>query len=345
MTSRVCLLAALVAAGSSVGCGDGDGLTGPGHPVRALTRNLYLGTDFSGLAFLQNPADIPAATAMMWGNVQASDIPERAKLIAGEIVDSGPDLVALQEVTHYRRQMPSDGVVTPPNATETVIDFLALVMAEIAARGGGYHVAGEALNADAEFPVADGAGGSFDLRVVDRDVILAKDGVQTSNFVVTTFNANLAFMVGGTGGIPLSFQRSCSRLDAVVGEASFTFGNGHLEIGALEAIQVQQAQEMIDAFAPISGPMVLLGDFNSAPGEDSYQLIMKTFKDASTGSGPTCCSELAGAASADGRIDLVLTRGRFRHNDSSRTGDVNRTPGGLWASDHFGALATVELVP
>jgi endonuclease/exonuclease/phosphatase family metal-dependent hydrolase len=339
------LLAALVAAGSSLACGGGDGLTGPGHPIRAMTRNLYLGTDFSGLAFLASPADIPATTAMMWGNVQASNIPERAKLIAAEIVDSAPDLVALQEVTHYRMQMPSDGTVTPPNATETVIDFLALVMAEIDTRGGGYHVAGEAMNADAEFPVSDGAGGTFDLRVVDRDVVLAKDGVQTSNFVVTTFTANVAFTVGGTGGIPLSFQRSCSRLDAVVGEANFTFGNAHLEIGALGAIQTQQAQEMLDAFAPITAPMILLGDFNSPPGRDTYQLIMQSFKDASTGSGPTCCSDLAGADSADDRIDLVLTRGRFRHKDSSRTGDTERTPGGLWASDHFGALATVELVP
>jgi endonuclease/exonuclease/phosphatase family metal-dependent hydrolase len=348
MTSRACLFAALVAAGSSFACGGGDGLTGPGHPIRALTRNLYLGTDFGGLAFLASPADIPATTAMMWGNVQASNIPERAKLIAAEIVDTMPDLVALQEVTHYRMQTPSDGTVTPPNATETAIDFLALVMAEIDARGGGYRVAGEALNADAEFPVSDGAGGTFDLRVADRDVILARDGVQTSNFIVTTFNANLAFEVGGAGGIPLAFDRSCSRLDAVVGEASFTFGNAHLEIGALATIQMQQAQEMLDAFAPIPGPMLLLGDFNSPPGAGSYQLITQMFKDASTASGPTCCqaSNLANAtSSADDRIDLVLTRGRFRHKESRRTGDSARTPGGLWASDHFGAFAVVELVP
>ena len=52
--------------------------------------------------------------------------------------------------------------------------------------------------------------------------------------------------------------------------------------------------------------------------------------------------------SAGDRIDLVLYRGRFRVNDIAVMGTdpaTGRTPGGLWASDHFGVLAHVELVP
>jgi endonuclease/exonuclease/phosphatase family metal-dependent hydrolase len=53
-------------------------------------------------------------------------------------------------------------------------------------------------------------------------------------------------------------------------------------------------------------------------------------------------------STAGDRIDLVLYRGRFRVNDMTVTGTdpaTGRTPGGLWASDHFGVLAHVELVP
>ncbi len=321
-----------------------------------MTRNLYLGTDFTDLAFETDPAQIPIIAGELWGKVQASDFPSRAKLIAAEIVATAPDLVGMQEVTLYRRQMPGDtltGMVTP-NATEVVIDFLALVMAEIDALGGGYRVAGEASNADTELPV-DAAGQSFDLRVTDRDVILARDGVDTSSFVVTPFTTNTTFMAGGAAGFPVVLQRSASRVDAVVGEAQFTFGNAHLEISSLLATQKAQAQEMVDTFTAIT-PFVLVGDFNSAPGKSSYPIITTTFKDAhpavnGSAGGFTCCqaSDLRNPTSqANERIDDVLTRGRFRVTDVHVTGSdpaTGRTPGGLWASDHFGTAATLELVP
>ena len=53
-------------------------------------------------------------------------------------------------------------------------------------------------------------------------------------------------------------------------------------------------------------------------------------------------------SSATDRIDLVLYRGRFRINDIAVTGTdpaTDRTPGGLWPSDHFGVVSHVELVP
>ena len=82
-------------------------------------------------------------------------------MLADQIVALSPDLVALQEVTLYRRQVPSDYQPGDlPNATEVVLDFLGVLMAELDARGGDYVVVGEALNVDAELPVADGAGGS-----------------------------------------------------------------------------------------------------------------------------------------------------------------------------------------
>ena len=184
--SRLILLAVVVTAGAQLGCDDDDDLVGPGLPVSVYTRNLYLGSDLTPLIGAGSPEGIPGEAAKIWANIQASDFPERAKVLAADIVEAAPDLVALQEVSLYRQQVPSD--ISPgntaANAEEVVLDFLALLMAEIDARGGGYRVVGEAINADAELPVADAQGGVYDLRLTDRDVILARDTTQTGYFDV-----------------------------------------------------------------------------------------------------------------------------------------------------------------
>jgi hypothetical protein len=326
--------------------------------VRVFSRNLYLGSDLTPLALVGTPADIPAAVATLWGNAQATDFAGRAQVIAEEITALGPDLVALEEVALYRRQIPGDvesGNLSP-NATEVVLDFLSILMHELDARGGGYQVAGVAWNGDAELPASDGQGGTFDLRLTDRDVILARSSVATSNFAVVPFAANLAFTVGGPGGVPVTFTRSTSHVDALVGDKRLVFGTSHLEVELFRDIQLAQGQALLDVYAQAPYPVLLLGDFNSAPGTAPYQLITSGFHDAYldvAGGAPgyTCCQagDLRNAeSSASERIDLVLTRGAWQTNDVQVIGTDNtagRAPSGVWASDHFGVSATVELLP
>jgi endonuclease/exonuclease/phosphatase family metal-dependent hydrolase len=328
---------------------------GPGIPISVLTRNLYLGTDLTPLTEVGSPAELPVVAAGMWGEILASDFPSRAKVLAEQIVALAPDLVALQEVTLYRRQVPGDVAAgnTTPNAEEVVLDFLATLMAELDARGGGYTVAGVASNADVELPVADAAG-LFDLRSTDRDVILARDGVETSNFVQEMFDAAVPLTVGG---VPVTFTRSFSRVDATVGEAHFTFGNTHLEIQAALPIQAAQATELVAGYSQVGGPLLLAGDYNSSPGKPTYDNILDpAFTDPHPAVAPgdpglTCCQagDLRNPTSiADERIDLTLYRGRFRPTSVEVVGtnpETDRTPAGLWASDHFGVLTKVELVP
>ena len=352
------VLCVVLLASAGVGCKDDDTPDGPGVPFSVFTHNLYLGSDITPLVAVPSPADVPAVAAVLWANVQASNFPERAKVLGKQIATLGPDLVALQEVTLYRRQVPGDYQPGDdvPNATEVVIDFLELLMAEITANGGTYHVVGEALNVDAELPVADGAGGVFDLRLTDRDVMLARDGVETANFSARPFAAKFSFIAGGSGGVPIELTRSWSRVDATVGEAHFTFANAHLEIQSLQPVQTAQATEMLTGIRSTPDPVLFLGDFNSEPGMNSYPLLTAQFKDAwddAGGGAPgfTCCQagDLMNAEStATDRIDLVLYRGRFRINDIAVTGTdpaTDRTAGGLWPSDHFGVLSHVELVP
>ena len=345
-------------AGVAAGCSSKDCGPGVQQPVVVLTHNLYLGADLTRLALASGPDSVPPLAAQLWKDARTSDYPERAKLLAAQIVESGADLVALQEVTLYRRQFPSDFApgAASPNATEVVLDFLGILMAEIEARGGGYVVAGVAENADAEFPVADidgEVGGAFDLRLTDRDVILARDGVVTSGFAQTVYPTAFSFSVGGAGGVPVLFKRSTSHLDAVVGSAAFTFGNAHLEIQGLGPIHAGQARELVDAYAMIPAPVVLAGDFNSPPGSAEYSLLASKFTDAWTktgqGEGFTCCQAddlMNPTSTANERIDLILYTGAFRPTRTEVLGAdpaTGRTPAGKWPTDHFAVRSTLSL--
>jgi endonuclease/exonuclease/phosphatase family metal-dependent hydrolase len=344
------LLASLAVAGGA--CGGGQ--SAPGVPVKVLTWNLYLGTDLFPLATVPSPAEIPSVAASMWAEVQASEFPARAKIIAARIAELGPDLVALQEVSLYRRQSPSDFATdSTANATDVELDFLALVMEELAALGAKYRVAVEAPNADVELPVSDGAGGVFDLRVTDRDAILAAESFVTEGAEQQPFLSKLNFTVGGAGGVPLAFTRSASHAGVTANGRSFTIANSHLEIGGLPAVQSAQAKELVGFMDAIPGPVVLLGDFNSAPGTPNYQVLTKSFRDLATAlpppaTDPTCCQagDLMNPTFEGGsRIDLVLTRGNFTMDSLVIVGAdpaKDRTPSGKWSSDHLGAFAVLQ---
>jgi endonuclease/exonuclease/phosphatase family metal-dependent hydrolase len=100
--------------------------------------------------------------------------------------------------------------------------------------------------------------------------------------------------------------------------------------------------------------MILLGDFNAAPGSDTYKALTAKFKDQAARLPPpatdfTCCQadDLRNPTSQAGeRIDLVLTRGLFEMKSARPVGTdpaTDRTPAGQWASDHFGVYAKLEL--
>jgi hypothetical protein len=339
------------------GCGsDADG---PRVPVKVMTYNIYLGSDLSRLV-TTTAEGIPKTSAYILNNVLASDFPGRAKVLATMITTAAPDLIGLQEVSLYRKQVPSDFAPgATPNASEVLMDFLELLMREIENRGGHYRVVNEALNADAELPVDDANDGVFDLRLTDRDVILAREGVGASDPTAATFTNRLMLPVGGPQGVLVDFVRGYSTVTATVDGISFTFGNSHLEVGAVEQIQIEQAKEVLTGLRAVTGPMILVGDFNSPPvasKTNSYALLTEEFRDAYVDArgrdpGLTCCQadDLKNPTSqADQRIDLVLHRGGIRAQDAVVIGTeptTGKTEAGQWASDHFGLTATLGLKP
>jgi endonuclease/exonuclease/phosphatase family metal-dependent hydrolase len=126
----------------------------------------------------------------------------------------------------------------------------------------------------------------------------------------------------------------------------------HLEAFDLD---VQQAQlgEILAGPAAVAGPLVLLGDFNSRPGSAAWTtLTSHQYKDAwecvGTGEGKSS-SQDADLRNPESklyeRIDWIMCRGAIDALSAKLLGadPAERTPNGMWPSDHAGVLAELRV--
>lgn len=285
----------------------------------------------------------------------ATDFPARAGVLAAEIVAASPALVGLQEVELYRVQQRSDFQQNPlPNAQQVVYDFLQILQDSLAARGASYAVAAKIQNADAELPaVLDRNNPTLsDVRLTDYDVILARSDVRTSGVVAQNYAASAQL---SSGGFAVPFPRGYVKVNAVVDGAEVTFVNTHLE-GLMPAHEAQ-AKELLQAVSGFREPVILVRDLNTradGTGTPGYGVLVSNgpFSDAfsavSTNPGLTCCftADLMDAtASLYERIDLILFRGEVEPISAQVVGDkpADRTPSGLWPSDHAGVVVTFRV--
>jgi endonuclease/exonuclease/phosphatase family metal-dependent hydrolase len=333
------------------------------RPARVMTRNLYLGADLTPALLAEDPLQAALAAAQIWGTVQATNFPERAASLAFEIYEADPDVVGLQEVALWRIGRPLD-----PNPADFVVyDFLASLQSELAALGLDYTPAVIQKEADIEatalfdptIPLA------LDIRLTQRDVILVRADapaeVTWSNPQSGNFDAILVIPDTPLGDIPV--ERGWTSLDLVVNKRPFRFINTHLE--AFDPFQgglrVAQTFELLAGPAATDMKVVLVGDLNSGPHDllffDSWDFLTALpplgagFVDAWEIANPddpgfTCCQaeDLLNPASLhDERIDHILTRPEVDVNKVKIVGnDVdNRTPSGLWPSDHSGMVAAL----
>jgi hypothetical protein len=152
-----------------------------GPKLTVMTRNVYLGGDIAAVAAATTPEEVVAAASQFWIDVQMTDFPSRAKVIADEVFWARPEVLGLQEVTLYRSGPPV-ACVQPgvPSAEEVEQDFLAILQGELRRRGLQYEVAGQVTTMDAELCLVDVlSGGDFrDIRYTDRDVLLVRKDVK-----------------------------------------------------------------------------------------------------------------------------------------------------------------------
>jgi endonuclease/exonuclease/phosphatase family metal-dependent hydrolase len=351
---RPVLLLLVAAAAVTSACDDGPTVVRDTAEVTVMTRNLYLGADILRVTQATSPQEIPVIVAQIFEIMQANDFHARAGALAAEIQETDPDLIGLQEVSLYRIQDPSDYVTgnTAVNATEVFLDFLEVLLDSINARGMDYRVASQVVNADVEMPAAKSPTEFFDVRLTDRDVILARADVQTRNPGAEGFDVIFPFEL--VSGDTIWFDRGYTWVDATVDGVDFVFVNTHLEVsagGQLDPVQMLQAAELVQRFG--TEPRVIaVGDFNTGPGDPPYNQLTGTFTDAWTALGTgapglTCCfPELLDQTEAlYSRIDLILFRGDVEARSARVVGDrpADRTPGGLWPSDHAGVVATLRV--
>lgn len=324
------------------------------RPVKVMTRNLYIGADFTPLLSATSFEDLLIKVAQVFGKVQATDFPARAKVLAREIQEADPDLIGLQEVTLVRIGEPGvlDGSVTP--ATTVVYDFLVSLQDELSSLGLHYSVVIAQTEIDVEAPSALG----FDIRFTDRDVILAKADLPPDE--LTLSNANSANYLNNltlpTVAGPATFNRGWTSVDATVNRRTFRFINTHLEAFS-DVYRFLQSNELLSGPANTSLPVILVGDLNSSPDEAGpflayANLIGAGFVDTWVQANPTDPGYTFGNAAdllnpiptLTTRIDHVLTRPSVEVFRSVIVGtdQDNRTPSGLWPSDHAGVIATLR---
>lgn len=248
--------------------------------VNVMTQNLYVGANLFKILEAQSPAEIPGKVTEIFLDIQTTDFADRAEAIADLVERQAPHLIGLQEVSELLTQCPGDAVIGNPNpAEDEFADYLGLLLQALNARGLEYSVAAEVTNSDVELPaIAYTPGGSpvlqgcapplaapfLDVRLVDRDVILARSDVEIANPLAFNFAVNLAVP---TAGGSVEFTRGWTAVDATVRGRTFTFFNTHLEVSGnpfARAVQYAQATEMALILGTLDNTVVAVGDFNSS---------------------------------------------------------------------------------
>ena len=313
--------------------------------LTVMTYNVYVGSSAEELLATMNQLEIPEKVAEMYGNVMQSDFPARAAAIARIVKESEPHVIGLQEISLIRKQDSADSLVNPlPNAA---LDFLAVLQDALQAEGLSYAVAGKVENVDIEMPMLTPTG-LVDVRITDYDVILARSDVAVANPMTATYQAALPIAHLG-----IEVPRGYVAVDATVGDVTYRVVNTHLE-AFNQLHRVAQMQELVASLSDVTLPVILLGDFNTAaPDGAAYQLLVgagyaDVWQADSEGTGNTCCqdADLMNEESDLGkRIDQVFIKGvSLREGAAIRTATVgdqaeDKTPGGLWPSDHAGVVA------
>ena len=266
--------------------------------VKVMTRNQYIGADLKPLILAETDEELIAAALATLTQIAANNFPLRARRLATEVALTKPDLIGLQEVINF--------TLNGQNGSQPFVDHLDETLEALAAKGQNYFVAATVTNLDLELTIPiPGEDNPGVVRVVDRDVILARQGLE-----VTPLAGD--YTIGGLCGFPvpnpvllpsfpptlistpsengcnytiaaeaispvglITVERGFVGVDATVRGKTYRFVNTHLE-GAhpdpndpnSAVIQSLQAAELVGtllSLTPAGMPLILLGDFNSSP--------------------------------------------------------------------------------
>ncbi|HET8566037.1 MAG TPA: endonuclease/exonuclease/phosphatase family protein [Solirubrobacterales bacterium] len=352
-----------------------------GTVVNVMTRNLYLGADLTPAIESKSTSEFIEANGAIYRQLEATNFPVRAKGLAEEILEKGPDLVGLQEVALWRTAPPSLGPVFSgrPEATTVKYDFLKLLLAQLNERKRLYKpvVVQDEFDfeapADANGQPGDGPGGGTGIlanaetnaRLTMRDAILMRlhSGVKVGNPKSGHFEHLLVEKVAGSKEI--SVTRGWTSIDATVrGSKKFHFVDTHLEAfdnpAEVPSVRAQQASELVAPGGPATSrlPVILVGDLNSdvktevKPGDgQAYRVLLGAgFRERATDKPTGCCIDgsydlrTGSAAEMNHKVDHIMTDTpkKVKLVSSAVTGRTMHH--GYWDSDHAGLFSSLRIL-
>ncbi len=327
--------------------------------------NAYIGSELSDILALDpNDPDfeikLVQQVTQTFGEIVASNPPERMAALAAEIADARPDLVSLNEVT-LLEQAP----VTPqgPGEFTVVFDYLELITGALEALGAHYKVAVIAPEMDVTLPfVADLTTGQLALaRALDRDVILVRTDLPPGFLRAINPQSGKFVTRIQIPEVGLSVDRGWCSVDVLSRGERFRYICSHLETEAAVPIQMAQAQELLAGPANVRMPVVIAGDLNADPlhrnGSPTYDLFAEAgFQDAwlvlnpgdpegglTWGHDPFLADP---GTEFVWRIDLVLYRAPGFVPTAVEVLDtaLDRAVPPLWPSDHAFVAASFNIV-
>jgi hypothetical protein len=250
--------------------------------IKLMTQNQYLGADLTPL-FAASDADAFNAAIVAALQQVATNVPvERMKALAAEIAKEEPALVGLQEVFQFQCTGPG---CSDPSIAMAFSDHL---QATLDALDGAYVERATVVNFTVSGVPFVINGASALVSVVDRDVILARDGIDATPVDYTAFQGfgiclkpsadgcNYSFVLSGSTPLgSISVERGFVAVDATVDGKGYRLVNTHLEqqrpdpTNPLSQVyQAAQAAELLQVLQNTTPPersLVVLGDMNSSP--------------------------------------------------------------------------------
>jgi endonuclease/exonuclease/phosphatase family metal-dependent hydrolase len=323
------------------------------QPIKVMTLNAYLGSDLRAVLDARSIPELLSGAAAVYRQVQANDFPSRGQALAALIRDAAPTVIGVQEASKWLTGEPGvlDGPATP--AENVAYDYLELLLDALADGGTPYQAYETRVEFDGEVPSALG----FDVRLIQRDAILIRSDVPSSELTVLdsasgNFVANEPIVVGG---VSVPVNRGWSSVDVLANQRAIRVVNTHLEPEDA-TLRLEQARELVATGGPTdtSIPVILVGDLNSGPSpadSAAYDAVLAGgFRDAWTevhgdDEGFTCCqsANLSNPVSQlNRRIDVILfDAGKALQAKRYGMNRASRTVTGLWPSDHASVVATI----
>ena len=359
--------------------------SGEPRTLTVMTRNIYLGGNINRpIRAALDRTGRDGVLALGHANyelrevVDRTDFATRSKLLAEEIAAARPDLVGLQEVALWRHGPMQLDQIGRPDATVVDYDFLAILLADLAARGVRYEMVHIQQESDVEAPAFTGnpftgsAGSAHDVRLTDRDVILVRSnaGIRIEGSGGANYSQRVEVQLGDTA---FPFIRGYAWADVAVGPAKIRFVTTHLESRSSQLAEAQADELLNGPAGNTSLSTVIACDCNSNPASPAarsglpigsgaaYRLITEShgFTDlwlqqpGRAGPGNTAwLSELVNNDTArfNRRIDLVLAKSApsmpIVASRADVTGDElnDRDPvSKLWPSDHAGVVVQLQI--